>query len=178
MAFVSSNFVTDRGAFNSITGFVGPAIHRYVTTDDLSVVTTDGYFDAALPGDDQLTNQAATLVVNDLIYVNAADGNVILIISAIGDTAPKVDTLYYLLPAAYNIALAGKAADGGGDPTVVIAAPGVIDTDIVFAQLESSTNAVQVKKVTPTVDTVTVLLSGDPGASTTIGWQALRENNA
>lgn len=46
--------------------------------------------------------------------------------------------------------------------------------DLAFAQIEASTNAVNVQKVTPSADTVTVLLSGDPGAATEITYQVLR----
>jgi len=69
---------------------------------------------------------------------------------------------------------AGKENNGGGSATIAITQAGVLSTDLVFAQLEASTNAVTVQKVTPTADTVTVLLSGDPGAATVVTWQVLR----
>lgn len=69
---------------------------------------------------------------------------------------------------------AGKENNGGGSATIAITQAGVLATDLVFAQLEASTNAVTVQKVTPTADTVTVLLSGDPGAATVVTWQVLR----
>jgi hypothetical protein len=72
------------------------------------------------------------------------------------------------------VVFAGKESDGGGSATIAITQAGVLATDIVFAQVEASTNAVSVQKVTPTADTVTVLLSGDPGAATVISWQVLR----
>jgi|GEM_PF-1257725 len=75
---------------------------------------------------------------------------------------------------AYIVVFAGKEADAGGDATVAITQAGVLDTDLVFAQVQASTNAVSVQKVTPTADTVTVLLSGDPGAATVVTWQVLR----
>jgi len=69
---------------------------------------------------------------------------------------------------------AGKEADGGGSATVAIAVTGVLATDVVFAQVEASTNAASVQKVTPTADTVTVILSADPGADTILSYQVLR----
>ena len=72
------------------------------------------------------------------------------------------------------IKYAGKESDGGGSATIAITVTGVLATDVVFAQVEASTNAVSVVKVTPTANTITVILSGDPGASTIISYQALR----
>src|SRR5690606_14766234 len=43
-----------------------------------------------------------------------------------------------------------------------------------FARIDSSTNTVQGAKVTPTVDTITVLMSDDTGAATIISYQVLR----
>ena len=68
----------------------------------------------------------------------------------------------------------GKESNGGGSATVAITVTGVAATDVVFAQLEASTNAVNVQKVTPTTDTITVIFSGDPGAATIISYLALR----
>lgn len=72
------------------------------------------------------------------------------------------------------VKFAGKENNGGGSATIAITVTGALATDLAFAQLEGSTNAVTVQKVTPSADTVTVLLSGDPGASTVVTWQVLR----
>ncbi len=69
---------------------------------------------------------------------------------------------------------AGTSAYGGGGTSVAIAVAGVAATDLVFAQIQASTNAVSVVKVVPTLDTVTVHFSADPGAATTVQYQALR----
>jgi len=73
-----------------------------------------------------------------------------------------------------NDKFAGKVADGGGSATIAITVAGVETTDVVFAQVEASTDPVSVIKVTPTANTVTVILSADPGASTVISYQVLR----
>lgn len=73
-----------------------------------------------------------------------------------------------------NVLYASKASDAGGSATVTITATGVVSTDICFASIQASTNPVSIQKVTPSADTITVLLSGDPGAGTRISWQALR----
>jgi hypothetical protein len=78
------------------------------------------------------------------------------------------------LQPSHVVKYAGKEEDGGGSATVAITVTGVAATDIVFAQLQASTNAVNIQKVTPTTNTITVLMSGDPGASTVISYQALR----
>jgi hypothetical protein len=54
--------------------------------------------------------------------------------------------------------------------TQTIGHPDVAATDIVFAQIQASTNAVSVQKVTPTANTITVLCSGNCGASTIVQY--------
>lgn len=71
------------------------------------------------------------------------------------------------------IKFAGKDVSAGGSATVTITATGVAATDVVFAQIQASANAVTVQKVTPTTNTITILCSGDPGA-VTMSYQALR----
>ena len=66
------------------------------------------------------------------------------------------------------------ANNGGGSATVALTVTGVAATDVVLAQVQASTNAVTVQKVVPTTNTITLTLSGDPGASTKIAYQVLR----
>lgn len=109
--------------------------------------------DVAMSGDISLTNAGATAI---------GAGKVLLAMLGSG-IAPS-----------HVVKFAGKQSNGGGSATVAITATGTLTTDLVFAQVEASTNAVNVQKVTPTADTVTVILSGDPGAGTKINWQVLR----
>lgn len=69
---------------------------------------------------------------------------------------------------------AGTSAYAGGGTSVAITVAGVAATDLVFAQIQASTNAVSVVKVVPTLNTITVHFSADPGAATTVQYQALR----
>jgi hypothetical protein len=69
---------------------------------------------------------------------------------------------------------AGTSAYAGGGTSVAITVAGVAATDLVFSQIQASTNAVSVIKVTPTLNTITVTFSADPGAATTVQYQALR----
>ena len=59
----------------------------------------------------------------------------------------------------------GKYSNAGGSATVAITVTGVATGDLVFAQIQSSANEVSIQKVTPTANTITILCSGDPGAS-------------
>lgn len=70
------------------------------------------------------------------------------------------------------VKFANKHNEAGGSATVTIAAAGVVATDLAFVAIQSSANAVEIQKVTPSPDTITVLCSGDPGASV-FAWQVL-----
>lgn len=111
------------------------------------------------------TDDGLTTVIDkngDLQTAGLADGSVTLAKLASG------------ISPAYVVKYGGKEANGGGSATVAITVTGVAATDLAFAQIQASTNAVTVQKVTPSINTVTVLLSGDPGAATTITYQVLR----
>jgi hypothetical protein len=95
-------------------------------------------------------------------------------VTAIGATKVTLAMLAAGITPSHVIKFAGKEANGGGSATIAITVTGVLTTDVVFAQVEASTAAVSVQKVTPTADTITVLLSGDPGAATVISYEALR----
>lgn len=68
---------------------------------------------------------------------------------------------------------AAASVQAGGSATVVITVSGVLSTDLPFCQIGASANAVNVQKVTATANTLTILCSGDPGAST-FNYQVLR----
>jgi len=72
---------------------------------------------------------------------------------------------------AYVSKFGGQQANGGGSATITITVTGLTTSHICMAQVQASTNAVTVQKVTPTADTLTVILSGDPGANTVIAYQ-------
>lgn len=55
--------------------------------------------------------------------------------------------------------------NAGGSATITITDPLITASQIVVANFASSANAVKVQKVTPTAGTLTVICSGDPGAS-------------
>lgn len=133
--------------------------------DDATFVTMSG--DAILSNVGALTianNAITTAKINASAVTTAKilDANVTLAKLAAGITPSHI------------IKFAGKQNNGGGSATIAITVSGTLTSDVVFANVQASTNAVAVQKVTPTADTVTVLLSGDPGASTVISYQVLR----
>lgn len=102
-------------------------------------------------------------------------------IAANAITTPKINnaavTLAKLAPGitpSNIIVFAGKQANGGGSATIAITVTGVLATDIAFAAVQASTTPVSIISVTPSTNTVTVVLSADPGAATTINYQVIR----
>lgn len=116
----------------------------------------------AMSGDATIVaNGTLTIAANAITTAKILNANVTLAKLAAGITPSHI------------VKFAGKDVSAGGSATVVITATGVAATDIVFAQIQASANAVNVQKVTPTTNTITVLCSGDPGAAT-ISYEALR----
>lgn len=116
-----------------------------------------------MSGDATISNLGAlTIAANAITTTKILNANVTLAKLAAGITPSHI------------IKFAGKENNGGGSASIAITVTGALATDVVFAQVEASTNAVSVQKVTPSADTVTVLLSGDPGAATVVSYQVLR----
>lgn len=92
----------------------------------------------------------------------------------IADEAVELDMLAPGIEPSHIVKYAGKEANDGNSATIAITVTGVLATDVVFAQLEASSNLTTIVNVTPSADTITVLLNGDPGPSTIIAYQALR----
>jgi len=129
--------------------------------------------DVAMSGDVAISNTGATTIQALSVETGmlAADA---VTNAKLGDDAVSLENLDSGITPSHIVVFAGKESNGGGSATIAITQAGVLTTDLVFAQVEASTNAASVQKVTPTADTVTVLLSADPGAATIITWQVLR----
>jgi hypothetical protein len=141
-----------------------PSSGQMSLADGLILVGNAGGIAApvAMSGDATIVNTGAlTIAANAITTAKILNANVTLAKLAAGITPSHI------------IKFAGKDVSAGGSATVVITAAGVAATDIVFAQIQASANAVNVQKVTPTTNTITVLCSADPGA-VTISYQALR----
>ncbi len=117
--------------------------------------------DVAMSGDATMANTGALTVVANAITT-----------TKIIDTAVTKAKLATSLQPAGVIKYAAKSTQAGGSATVTITATGTAATDLAFVNIESSANAVTIQKVTPSVDTITVLCSGDPGASV-FSWQSV-----
>lgn len=117
--------------------------------------------DVAMSGDATMANTGALTVA----------ANAITTTKIINDAVTKAKLATAIQPAAV-IKFAGKSTQAGGSATVTITATGVVTGSLVFAAIESSANAVTIQKVTPTADTITIICSGDPGASV-FSYQAL-----
>ena len=65
-------------------------------------------------------------------------------------------------------------ASGGTTATRAYTVTGALSTDVATAVIRASTNAASIQKATLTTDTLTVLFSTDPGASTTVDYTVLR----
>lgn len=117
----------------------------------------------AVSGDATLSNAGVlTIAANAITTAKILNANVTLAKLAAG-IAPS-----------HIVKFAGTQANGGGSATITITVTGMLISDLPFVAIQASTNAVSVQKVTPTADTITVLLSGDPGAATTLSYQVLR----
>ncbi len=103
----------------------------------------------------------AKLAANAVTTAKILDANVTLAKLAAGITPSHV------------VKYAGASVQAGGSATVTITVTGMLNTDLPFCQIGASANAVNVQKVTATANTITVLCSGDPGAST-FNYQVLR----
>lgn len=95
-------------------------------------------------------------------------------VTTIGAASVDLAMLSAGITPSHVVKFAGTEANGGGSATVTITVTGMLNTDLAFANVAASTTAVSVQKVTPSADTITVLLSGDPGAATTLQYMVLR----
>jgi hypothetical protein len=172
-------FTTNTAALIS-SGFAdgAPALLSFKsTTDDLATIKASAYFNEWIE----------LLTVDFLFYIIGTDGADLVKVTSVTTNVTVSSILGALPPGSVELAdlaagikpsniikFDGKESNGGGSATIAIMVAGTLATDLVYAQVEASTNAVEVQKVTPTTDTVTVLLSGDPGASTIITWEVHR----
>lgn len=139
--------------------------YQVATVDrDAGTVTLVSAFPIGSVGTANIQNLAVTTSKLDLDAVTNAQ---------LADDAVSLENLDSGIAPSHVVKYAGKDVSAGGSATVVITATGVTATDIVFAQVQASANAVTIQKVTPTTDTITVLCSAAPGA-VTMSYQALR----
>jgi hypothetical protein len=123
------------------------------------------------PGSDLTADRILTLTTGDAARtIDVSAGN--LAPSAYGLTLIDDATALAALTT-LGLKRALSAVWGGGGASNAFVATGVLATDLVFAEIVASTNAVSIAKVVPTADTLTVTFSADPGAGTQINWLAI-----
>ncbi len=113
---------------------------------------------------------------SDVATAVALSGDITITNAGVAAIGANVITKAMLAPAitpSNIVVFSGKHSYAGGLGLVTITVTGLLATDIVFAQIESSVNMVNVVKVTPSTDTITIELDGNPGASV-FSYQALR----
>lgn len=163
-----SNFSTWGVVNNAIPG---TAQHIFVasTPDSLATILAAGY----------MNDKAAQIKANDLVYVSYSDLSAFPL--STGENAISglfqifvSGTNYNLVPSASVGGLVQMANSGfrpkyfvnaGGSATTTFNDSVVNVNSIVFARWQTSANAVKVEKVTASNGSLTVLSSGDPGAS-------------
>ncbi len=159
-------FYTRNATTNSfVANPAGAGLSQTLPSGDIFVGSAGNIATGVAPSGDiaSISNAGLVTIANNAITTaKILNANVTLAKLAAGITPSHV------------VKFAGKVANGGGSATIALTVTGVLSTDVVFAAVQASTNAVSVQKVTPTTDTITVLLSGDPGAATTISYEALR----
>jgi len=117
----------------------------------------------AMTGDASISNTGALLIGASAITTTKINNAAVTLAKLAAGITPS-----------HIIKFGGTQANGGGSATIAITVTGMLSTDLPFVDIQASTNAVNVQKVTPTANTITVLLSGDPGATTTLSYQVLR----
>lgn len=128
--------------------------------------------DVAMSGDATIDNTGALTIANLAVTAAKLAANAVTT-AKILDANVTLSKLAAGITPAYIIKSGGKDVSAGGSATVTITATGVAATDLAFAAIQASANAVSIQKVTAGTNQVIVLCSGDPGAAT-ICWSAER----
>jgi len=195
LVYVFLDNATDKlvsGAFYYGATTTTPA-DAYFTKGAILVQATDGviYINTAADGVTPTWNSVGNITPSE---ITLADGKVLIGgvsglaaaqsisgditisntgVAAIGSNKVLKAMLAPAITPSHIVVFSGKHSYAGGVGAVTITVTGLLATDIVFAQTESAANLVNVVKVTPSADTITIELDGNPGASV-FSYQALR----
>lgn len=140
------------------------------TVDALATILAAGY----------MNSLQKKIKANDIIYVNYLDNSVFPLDT--GESALRATFTVSYDPSAnnWNLIQASSTVTGigaygvrstrytnaGGSATTTVTDSQINPNMVVLAAWQASANAVSIEKVTPGIGTLTVLSSGDPGAST------------
>lgn len=116
--------------------------------------------------------QASVISIPDPV---AATANFVVAPAALvsGNMVKASGTAGLLIDAGFQFKGATTAAYAGGGTSNAFTATGLTSAWIVTASILTSTNAVSIVKVVPGTNTLTITFSGDPGANTTVSWNAI-----
>ena len=147
-----------------------PSLFSGVTTDSLATIMAAGY----------LNDIAKKIKANDQFNVNYLDNSSFPLSTGESSVYQEFSVQYdptlgnwNLIPsAAPQSAIAALGvhsvnySNAGGSATTVITDPAITPNSVVLARWRSSTNSVIIKTVLPGNGTLTIVSTGDPGAST------------
>lgn len=128
-----------------------PLANTHIFVGNSSGVATD----VAMSGDATISNAGAVTIANNAVTT-----------AKINNSAVTLAKLAPGITPAYILSAAGTGSYAGGSATATFTVSGLTAGDLVLAQIATSANAVSVQKVSFSGTTVSVLCSGDPGAST------------
>lgn len=154
--------------------FADPTISGSITLPNggLHLLDTNASHDLIIsPGSDLTADRIFTVTTGDAartLDISAASVTVSAFGATLVDDSSKLVALTTL-----GVKRGTTAAYGGGGTSNAFVATGLVATDIVVAQMLNSTNNVAITQAVPTVDTLTVRFSADPGAATTVNWIAI-----
>ena len=166
-----SNFQT-LGAVDGTINGTAPTLFVASTTDNYATITAPGY----------LNDIAKKIKQNDIMFINFSDASVFPLYTGESSIFTELKVQYDPVLGNWNLITSNGNLNGlsaiaqagvhsalytnaGGSATTVLTDTRINANSIVLARWKSSANAVTVEKVTPTAGGLTVLSSGDPGAS-------------
>jgi len=133
------------------------------SADALAVITASAYFN-------DLINQ---LVVDDILYISASDGNAIAVVTSV-TTNVTVEVISAQAGSHY-VAFAGEHTTVGGAAAEAITVAGVLATDLVIAVLHTVGASPQtILTSVASADTLTVTFSADPSSDHVLTYSVLR----
>lgn len=163
----------DFATFNGTTGQIKDA--GYVPSDinETFVVMQSG---AAVAGEFPIYSDVNGTIVNS--EISPTDPNIPKVASFTGslvegDIPVFTDDNGTIGSAGFSLFGATTAIWGGGSTSHMFDAIGVTGTSKVVGNILTSTADVTILRISPGVDTITVIFSADPGASTTVNYIAL-----
>jgi len=175
--FVSTGGALTFGATSTILLTNGATAARvfWVASTDLSTTGASSTLVGNFLVRDATMASTATIAGRILASRAVTIAGVANTISIPGGTQPQVNitNLATGIAPSHVIKFAGTGT-GGTTATRAYTVTGALSTDVASAVIRASTTATTIQKVTLTTDTLTIIFSADPGASTTVDYMIVR----